>query len=240
MNKGMIIAEIQRTAAANGGTPLGWKRFIAETGVQERDWKRYWARWSEALQEAGLAANRLTTPYTDDEMLHALADLAVTIGRLPTDADMRFATNSEHAVPSDRTFRKRWPRRADLLSALGGWCRGRQGFESVEAAVLAVPAAPTPADPELASAPVAQDGYVYLKQFRREFKIGWSRDPLRRQQEIGRQLPDDLVIVHVILTDDPTGIEAYWHKRFAAKRAKGEWFALTQEDVRAFKRRKFM
>src|SRR5437870_4226520 len=45
MNKDHIIAEIQRTAKTNGGVPLGWRRFEAETGIRYYDW--YGQFWTQ-------------------------------------------------------------------------------------------------------------------------------------------------------------------------------------------------
>ena len=80
-------------------------------------------------------------------------------------------------------------------------------------------------------------GFVYLMKSGRHYKIrhtvsvGGSRE---RQLVI--KIPIPPTTIHSIKTDDPVGVEAYWHRRFEHKRAEGEWFNLSPEDVTAFKR----
>lgn len=81
---------------------------------------------------------------------------------------------------------------------------------------------------------------MYLLRSGKYYKIGKSNFAERRFAEISLQMPERAQLVHKITTDDPTGIERYWHTRFADQRANGEWFALSSSDIKAFKRRKFM
>ena len=71
------------------------------------------------------------------------------------------------------------------------------------------------------------------------YKIGRSDEVEKRVKQISTIMPETVELEHTIRTDDPVGIEAYWHRRFEEKRARGEWFRLSRNDVRAFKRRRF-
>ena len=76
MIKQHILDEIRRTAQANRGVPLGRDRFSQETGIKELDWfGKYWARWGDALREAGFAPNKLQGAYSEDEVFQRLIGL---------------------------------------------------------------------------------------------------------------------------------------------------------------------
>jgi hypothetical protein len=92
MTKAEIINEIKRTTAENGGIPLGWRKFATETGIRDSDWMgKYWARWSEALKDAGYEPNEMTKAHGETALLDNYAKLALQFGRLPAEgtADLR-------------------------------------------------------------------------------------------------------------------------------------------------------
>ena len=242
MDRAHIIAEIRRTAEANGGTPLGRSRFETETGIREHDWRgRYWARWSDAVAEAGLSPNAFQQRRDEDEVLASLVDEIRRLRRMPTVAELHLRRREDASFPSAGVFERFGPKRT-WPTRVAEYCRARPDHEDVLELV-----APNLADN---SGDVAEeteahdgtpvDGFVYLLRSGRYFKIGHTLDVGRRRYDLAIQLPEPITEEHVIRTDDPAGIERYWHRRFASRRKNGEWFDLTREDVKAFKRRKFM
>jgi hypothetical protein len=238
-----ILAEIRRTAEANNGTALGRDRFRAETGLSGGDWGRYWARWSDAVKEAGFAPNTLQGRHADEDLLRTFAAEVRRFGRIPTLRELKIRRREDGSLPSANVF-QRWPKHELVARALS-YCREQPGLADVSAILEgAVAEAAQPAHADAAEASDDTDdvefGFVYLVKVGRHYKIGRTNSVGRRERELAIQLPDPASTVHSIKTDDPTGIEVYWHRRFADRRGNGEWFALTPTDVRAFKRRRFM
>jgi len=119
----------------------------------------------------------------------------------------------------------------DLVQRLGAWARTRNDYRDIVAM--------TPDDSAGGEHQAKNnEGLVYLIRSGAHYKIGRSDEIERRVKEIRVALPEAASLVHSIRTDDPAGIEAYWHRRFSDRRANGEWFKLTTAEVAAFKRRK--
>jgi hypothetical protein len=240
MTKTHILEEIRRTAAENSGTPLGWRKFATETGIRESDWKgKLWARWNDAIREAGLVPNELTEAYDEVELLDKYARLALRLKRLPAVADMRLSIRNGFQFPDYGTFKKRFGGMPQLVARLLQYCKSRDEYVDLVGFCEGYMARSN--DEPAESAPSTEAiGFVYLIKSGRFYKIGRSNAAGRREYELAIQLPEKATKIHVIRTDDPVGIEAYWHKRFDGKRKNGEWFELDASEIAAFKRRKFM
>lgn len=238
MNKAFILQEIRRTATENGGVPLGWRRFIAETGITQADFMRHWPRWNDAVAEAGFIPNKLSDAYDADYLIVLYAKLASELRRLPTENDLRFKARNDPTYPSNTTF-GRLGTKPRVVKMLIEFCERHP--EYAEVVPLCRDYKPRQRQTIEDDCPDRTEfGFVYLIKSGRYYKIGRSNHAGRRSYELTIKLPDEAVTVHVIRTDDPVGIEAYWHKRFEAKYRNGEWFDLDASDIKVFKRRKFM
>lgn len=230
-----ILSEIRRIAEANGGRAPGRRSFELETGIGVGEWWGiHWARWSDALTEAGLAPNSRQGRFDPQFVLEKLAQAVRYYGRMPTAVELRMYKSIDAEFPGRNTFYNHFRTRAMMLARLSEWVRTNSEYADV-AAILPEETSP----PQVRDATKLQEGFVYLIRSGAHFKIGRSEELERRVKEIRIALPEAAVLVHAIRTDDPGGIEAYWHRRFADRRANGEWFKLTPADVAAIKRRKY-
>ncbi len=239
MRKEEILSAIRQIAERNAGQPPGHLRFERETGIRQADWYRvHWARWSEALEDAGLRPNEPQSSYDKEFLIGKFIDLVRKLGRIPTQGDLRIEARKNKPFPSTSTFSKGLGTKAQIVSILREYCRGNPILEDVTR-ILGSATNEISLESNKETSDEISDGFVYLIKWRREYKIGRSNDAGRRAYEVSLQLPEKSDLIHQIKTDDPKGIEEYWHRRFAGKRKNGEWFALDGNDVRAFKRRRF-
>lgn len=240
VKKQHILDEIRRTAIENGGVALGRAAFENQTGIKESDWAgRHWARWSEAVEEAGFTPNRMRAAFDEDRLLQPLVSMIREFGRFPVKHEMRMRKRSDATFPNEKVFDRRFGTKPELAKHLLTYCERVGGLADVMAICAPIASASVEPAEDDREAEV-EFGFVYLIKSGRFYKIGRSNAAGRREREIALQLPEKADTVHVIRTDDPPGIEAYWHQRFSAQRKNGEWFQLSAADVKAFKRRKFM
>ncbi len=113
------------------------------------------------------------------------------MSRLPLQGEIIRESKTNLSFPSEKTYR-RFAGKGRLLKALAVYCRASAGFEEVLALCESRRERPAPADETTILKP--EIGYVYLVRHgaRREFKVGRTNNPIRREGEIGVELPQKL------------------------------------------------
>lgn len=233
----LILSEIKRLAEENGGTPPGQRVFEKETGITRGRWRgKLWVTWSDAIEEAGYQANSVTAELDPEEVLDCYEEACRHFRHAPTSAEWQFFARERPGFVGIHSFRRVFGDIAGVNSALRDRALARGDTELL---ALLPEVETSPVLPLATSTSKLPEGWVYLLRSGDYFKIGRSEELEKRVKQISIALPDKVELVHAIRTDDPVGIEAYWHRRFTDRRANGEWFRLSAADVKAFKRRKF-
>lgn len=160
------------------------------------------------------------------------------LGKFPTANEVNLKARRTSGFPWRNTF-ARFGSKHEFVTRIREYCKERAGYDDVLSLCVATGGPyplPSKDDVELEE----NYGFVYLMRSGRYYKLGRTGHVGGRERDLSIQLPEKITTVHSIRTDDPVGIEAYWHDRFDGKRKNGEWFDLSNADVKAFKRRKFM
>jgi hypothetical protein len=158
-----ILSEIRRLAEANGGQPPGRQVFERETGIGQGVWLgRYWARWGDALSEAGYEPNALQGRADETLLCKKFIDALRHYQRIPSSAELRLYGRTDPDFPSHNTFGTK----AQMLRRVAVWVNGKAGYADV-AALLGEAKASSAAR----TTGVTKEGYVYLIQSGAHYKI---------------------------------------------------------------------
>jgi hypothetical protein len=95
MTKEQILNEIKRIAADNNGVPPGKQKFHTETGISDSTWEKYWARWGDALREAGFPPNAWQIPHEEEFLIESYIRLIRELGRFPVLRELRLKRRSD-------------------------------------------------------------------------------------------------------------------------------------------------
>jgi len=226
--RAVILEALRKAATDNGRRPPGERQFRSITGIPGTAWKgKHWIRWSDLIRDAGYAGTGRAAARDDDLLLTRLAEVVRHFGKLPTSREMYFYARRHPGFPSHSTFCVRFVSHRMMFERLRRWAVERPDMADITRLCQEVPEAPSWA--------AECEPVVYLLRAGEYFKIGWAKTLEKRIRDIQSCYPETLELIHAIPTEDPLATEAQWHHRFRAKRVRGEWFALTPEDVAEFR-----
>lgn len=238
-----ILAEIRKFVAANNGVVPGERTFVAATRIKQSAWKgKHWARWGNAVREAGYDPNAMTRKIPDEGILEPLAGFITKLGYFPVRDEINIQARTAPGFPVWQTIKKRYGGMPQTAAALLEFSRetANTALTKLCEARLEREALKPKHDANGQRQTAVNVGFVYLKYSPslRLYKIGKANDADRRGAGISLLLPEDLVPKHEIRTDCPYILEKYWENRFRARKKQGEWYDLTSADIHSFKKRR--
>jgi hypothetical protein len=228
-----IIKELQKYTKENGGKTPGEKAFFDNTAIGIWDRMKYWPNYGELVREAGLTPNKFDkTKYSKEQLCDLFIATVREIGKWPTRGILDVKHTNNPSFPHSGTFYKKLGLTKDLAVTLLDYVQQQEGYEDIiDFCNLTIKN-----NEEAPSIGEISKGYVYIGKQHGKYKIGKAKDFTRRREDITLLGSEPFDLLHVIETDDMTGVEKYWHERFKSKWIRGEWFKLTLADLKAFKR----
>lgn len=243
-----VIKKLQKWATENGGKTPGEQNFYEYVEIGIYDLRKLgWANWRELVLDAGLTPNKFDkTKYSREQLCNLFIEAIREKGKWPTRGELEVKHHKDSSFPDAGTFYRKLGLvlTGDLASKILDYVKDRREYKDVidicNSFLEKLEENTTPKEPSF----TGDIGYVYLLKSKlgnaTAYKIGKTNDPERRVMELN-QPSNEQNLIWKIETDDPAGVEKYWHDRFELKRlyprkAKSEWFKLNSSDVKVFKR----
>ena len=140
-----IINEIRRLTKVNDGQPPGRRLFETETGIPESAWFGvYWARWGDALAEAGYAPNIKHQKLDEQFILQKLVAVSRHYGKVPATMEMRLYKKINPDFPNEKTILSHFGSKQNLLRRLAEWARQHDDYKDIAAMLMHISNESTP------------------------------------------------------------------------------------------------
>lgn len=113
-----ILEEINRFVAKEARSP-GEREFVAATRIKQSAWKgKFWARWTDAVREAGHEPNSMTQKIPDADLLSQLARFIIELGHFPVRDEINMRARQAEGFPVWQTVKKRYGGMPETAAAL--------------------------------------------------------------------------------------------------------------------------
>ncbi|MFM7023134.1 MAG: GIY-YIG nuclease family protein [Flavobacteriales bacterium] len=215
------------------------QEFYQETEIPAHQLKKIYPRdaYSSLVEECGDTPQSFASEKTGlENILIQWGQLVKKNNRLPVISEWDFNKCKPLATNIRKNYGINW---SEIPHKFRDYAKEKDEWQDI---LLLIPIKEIINSQENATNDILREkpGYVYLLKVGKHFKIGRAEDLGGREYQLKIQLPEKPERIYAIETDDMVGIEKYWHNRFADKRKNGEWFELSNHDISAFKKRKFM
>lgn len=243
LTKKEIIESLKKIAKENGGRTPAQKKFKEITGFGQYELHKYsWANYGELCAEAGLTPNIFdNTKFNHEDLCKLFIRTIHEKGKWSSRAILDIKHRKDPKFPASVTFYKQLGqvKTGELQRSILEYVKNKPKYNDV-VNICNIELTKYQFDNESEGNEIdkSNHGWVYLIKHgnRKEYRIGSTTNPMRRLGENRIELPEGAEPIHSIETLDRTGVESYWHNRFKSKQMNGDWFKLTPEDIKEFKR----
>jgi hypothetical protein len=212
----------------------------AEIGIHDLK-KLGWSHYGALVQEAGLKPNKFDkTKYNKTGLCVLFVGTIREKNKWPTRGELDVKHFQDPNFPNYGTFVNQLGLTGDLAQSILDFIKDKKGFEDIED--ICVPIIEKYKNDQITNNAGKTVEQVYMYKYKNQsqpIKVGRSNDVFTRGIQLAAGGHDKLELLHFIKTDDPIGVEQYWHNRFrqlGREEQANEWFKLKPEDVKAFKR----